>query len=66
LNIANGAPGFANLSWSCSTGEFFNVEISTNLVKGFVTWQTNTLATPPMSVVPVPLTTGASFYRLRF
>jgi hypothetical protein len=66
LNIVTGAPGFANLSWSCSTGEFFNVEFSTNLAKGFVTWQTNLLATPPTTVVPAPLTTGASFYRLRF
>ena len=66
LNIAAGAPGFANLSWSCSTGQFFNVEISTDPTKGFVTWQTNMLATPPTTVVPVPVTTGTSFYRLRF
>ena len=66
LNISNGAPGFANLSWSCSTGEFYNVELSTNLLQGFVTWQTNLLATPPTTVLAVPLTNGAAFYRLRF
>lgn len=66
LNIARGASGVANLSWSCSTGEFFNVEFSTNLAHGFVTWQSNLLATPPTTVVPVLLTSGPSFYRLRF
>jgi alpha-tubulin suppressor-like RCC1 family protein len=67
LNLAPGAPGYANLSWSCSTGEFYNVEVSTNLTHGFVTAQTNLLATPPTSVIPVPLTSGSpSFYRLRF
>jgi hypothetical protein len=66
LNVAAGAPGFANLSWSCSTGEYFNVEMSSDPSKGFVTWQTNLLATPPTAVVPAPLGAGASFYRLRF
>jgi alpha-tubulin suppressor-like RCC1 family protein len=66
LNIAAGAPGFVNLSWSCSTGQFFNVEFSTNLTEGFIGWQNNVLATPPTTVVSVPLTNGASFYRLRF
>jgi hypothetical protein len=66
LNIATGAPGFANLSWSCSTGQYFNVEFSMNLTQGFSSWQNNVLATPPTNVVSVPLTNGASFYRLRF
>ena len=66
LNIAAGPPGFANLSWSCSTGQFFTVEYSANPGAGFISWQNNLLATPPTTVVSVPLTNGASFYRLRF
>lgn len=66
LNFVGGAPGFANLSWICSTGQFFNVEFSTNPAQGFFTWQTNMLATPPTTTVSVPLTNGPSFYRLRF
>ncbi|HLH53288.1 MAG TPA: RCC1 repeat- and reductase domain-containing protein [Verrucomicrobiae bacterium] len=66
LNIAAGAPGFANLSWICSTGQYFNVEISTNLANGFVAWQTNMLATPPTTLLAVPLTNGAFLFRLKF
>lgn len=67
MNVAAGSPGFANLSWSCSTGQFFNVDFSTNLANGFTgTLQSNLLATPPTNLVPVPLTNGAMFYRLRF
>jgi hypothetical protein len=66
LNIAPGAPGFANLSWSSSAGQFFNVEFSTNASGGFVALQTNVLATPPTNVVSVPEKSGPSFYRLRF
>jgi hypothetical protein len=66
LNIARGAPGFANLSWSCSTGQFFNLEFSTNSTGGFISWQNNVLATPPTNVVSVPLTNDEAFYRLKF
>jgi alpha-tubulin suppressor-like RCC1 family protein len=67
LNVAAGSPGFANLSWSSATGQFFNVEFSTNLAKGFAgTLQSNLPATPPTTVVSVPLTNGPMFYRLRF
>lgn len=66
LNFAGGPPGFVNLSWSSSTGEFFNVEFSTNLAQGFIAWQTNILATPPTNVVPVPVSDDASFYRPKF
>ena len=67
LNITAGSPGFANLSWSAATGQFFNVEFSTNLASGFSgTLQNNLLATPPTNVIYVPLTNGAMFYRLRF
>jgi alpha-tubulin suppressor-like RCC1 family protein len=66
LNISSGTPGFANLSWSCSTGQYYNVECSTNPAEGFISWQNNVLATPPTTAVSVPLTNGASFYRLRF
>ncbi len=67
LNIAWGTPGFANLSWLCSTGQYFNVEISTDLANGFIGWQSNVLATPPANEVSVPLTNdGPLFFRLRF
>jgi hypothetical protein len=67
LNVSAGSPGFANLSWSSSTGQFFNVEFSTNLASGFGgLLQSNLLATPPTNVIPVPLTNGPMFYRLRF
>ena len=67
LNVTAGSPGFANLSWSVATGQFFNVEFSANLAGGFGgTLQSNLLATPPTNVVSVPLTNGAMFYRLRF
>ena len=67
LKLAAGSTGFANLSWSTSTGQFFSVEFSTNLAKGFTsTLQSNLLATPPTNVIPVPLTNGTLFYRLRF
>ena len=67
LNVATGSPGFANLSWSSATGQFFNVEFSTNLISGFNrTMQSNLLATPPTNMVSVPLTNGAMFYRLKF
>ena len=67
LNVAAGSPGFANLSWSSSTGQFFNVEFTTNLVSGFGGMlQSNLLATPPTNVMSVPLTNGPMFYRLRF
>ncbi len=67
LNVAAGSPGFANLSWSSATGQFFNVEFSTNLASGFSgTFQSNLLATPPTNMVSVPVTNEATFYRLRF
>jgi hypothetical protein len=66
LNIATGAPGFADLSWSSSTGEYFNIEFSTNLANGFSTSLTNILATPPTNVVTVPMTDPDASFRLRF
>lgn len=67
LSVAAGTPGFANLSWSSSTGQFFSIEFSTNFAQGFTGMlQSNLLATPPTNVVSVPLTSGPMFYRLRF
>jgi alpha-tubulin suppressor-like RCC1 family protein len=63
----NPQPGFANLSWTSSTGAFFTIEYTTNLSAGFAnTVQTNILATPPQNVMTVPATNGNRFYRLRF
>ena len=66
LNIQPSAgPGYVDLTWNSSAGEFFNVECATNLSAGFVTILTNVQATPPANTVSVPAT-GAGFYRLRF
>jgi alpha-tubulin suppressor-like RCC1 family protein len=66
LNVAAGSPGYANLSWSSATGEYFSVEYSTNLANGFYGWQSNLPATPPINLVSVPMTNPQSFYRLKF
>ena len=60
-------PGYVNLTWSSATGEYFSVEYSTNLAKGFAgERQSNILATPPTNLVTVPLTNGRGYYRLKF
>ncbi|MGO8836846.1 MAG: RCC1 domain-containing protein [Limisphaerales bacterium] len=68
LNVAAGAQaGYANLTWSSATGEYFSIECTTNLVNGFTgTLLSNILATPPLNIIPIPMTNGTSFYRLRF
>jgi alpha-tubulin suppressor-like RCC1 family protein len=68
LNVAPGAlPGYANLTWSSATGEYFTVQYSTNLADGFTsTLQSNILATPPSNLVTVPMTNGPCYYRLKF
>ena len=64
---ADAQPGYTDLRWSSSTGEYFSVEYSTNLANGFsTTLQSNILATPPTNVVTVPLTNSQVFYRLKF
>ena len=65
VNLAPAMPGFASLSWGCATGQFFNVEFSTNCAGGFTVIQSNLLATPPTNVVAVPVAGGPGFYRLR-
>ncbi|MGH7969534.1 MAG: RCC1 domain-containing protein, partial [Limisphaerales bacterium] len=60
-------PGYANLSWSSSTGEFFTIEYTTDLASGFTnSWQSNILATPPTNTASVPVTAPRGFYRLKF
>ena len=68
LKIQPGAQsGDADLSWSSATGEFFNVEYTTNVASAFSTLLlTNVLATPPANVVTVTVTNGTRFYRLKF
>ena len=67
LNVSVAQPGFVNLSWSSSTGQYFNLEYSTNLVTGFRgTLLTNVLATPPTNVVTLPMPEPAASFRLRF
>lgn len=68
LNVAASIqPGYANLTWSSATGEFFSVEYATNLAMGFVgVLQSNILATPPLNTVTVPMTNDLYFYRLKF
>jgi hypothetical protein len=68
LNVAAGAPpGYANLSWSSATGEYFTVQYSTNLAQGFASiLQSNILATPPANLLTVPMTNDHCYYRLKF
>jgi hypothetical protein len=61
------APGYANLSWSSTTGAYFSVESTTNLSTGFSSvLQNNILATPPTNQVTVPMTNASTYYRLKF
>jgi alpha-tubulin suppressor-like RCC1 family protein len=68
LNLTPAAsPGFANLSWSSTTGAYFSVEYSTDLTAGFTgVLVSNLLATPPTNWVSVPLTNASTYYRLKF
>jgi alpha-tubulin suppressor-like RCC1 family protein len=68
LNVSlAGTPGYANLSWSSTTGAYFSVESATNLAQGFTQLlQSNLLATPPTNQLSVPTTPGPNFYRLKF
>ena len=68
LNVAASVqPGYAELSWSSATGEFFTIQSSTNLLDGFrSTLQSNVLATPPINLVTVPMTNDHCYYRLKF
>jgi alpha-tubulin suppressor-like RCC1 family protein len=67
LRIQPGQPGYADLSWTSATGEFFTVEYATNLPGSFAAIvQSNILATPPKNIVTVPMTNGDRYYRLRF
>ena len=68
LRIQPGAqPGYADLSWSSATGEFFTIEYATDFPDGFTgIIQSNILATPPQNVVTVPAANGSRYFRLRF
>ncbi len=60
-------PGNVDLSWNSATGEFFSIEYTTNLAKGFTgVIQSNILSTPPVTTVSVPKTNGSCYYRLKF
>jgi alpha-tubulin suppressor-like RCC1 family protein len=60
-------PGYADLSWTSATGEYFTIEYATDFLTGFSgIVQSNVLATPPQNVVTVPATDGNRYYRLRF
>ena len=62
----NVAPGFADLKWTSSTGQYFAIEYSTNLAAGFTTIQSNILATAPANTFTLPVTNQNSYFRLRF
>jgi alpha-tubulin suppressor-like RCC1 family protein len=67
LDVAVSEAGYANLSWSSATGQFFNLEFTPDLAAGFkTTLATNILATPPVNVITVPMTNSSAFFRLRF
>ena len=59
--------GYADLSWSSTTGAYFSVQYTTNLAAGFGTLvQSNLPATPPTNSVKLPLPGTRGFYRLKF
>jgi alpha-tubulin suppressor-like RCC1 family protein len=68
LNIsANALRGYADLTWSSTTGAYFSIEYSTNLTKGFTgVLQTNLLATPPTNLLSVLMANDHAYYRLKF
>jgi alpha-tubulin suppressor-like RCC1 family protein len=60
-------PGYVDIRWASASGEFFNVEYTTDLAAGFSSiLLTNIQGTPPSNVITVPATNGTMFYRLRF
>ncbi len=59
--------GSADLSWKSSTGEYFCIEYTTNIMDGFTNiFQSNILANPPTSTVTVPMIDRQGYYRLTF
>ncbi|TAK93798.1 MAG: hypothetical protein EPO07_17650, partial [Verrucomicrobia bacterium] len=68
LKIQSSAqPGQLDLRWASATGEFFNIEYTTNLAAGFTTLLlANVPATPPTNSVTVTATNANCFYRLKF
>ena len=68
LNMAASAqPGFADLNWSSTTGAYFSVEYTTNLLAGFSSVvQSNILATPPTNLFTAPMPNAQGYYRLKF
>jgi len=59
-------PGAVDLTWTSGLGEYFAIEYTTNLLNGFVTWQSDILATPNNNRITVPMTNGTVYYRLKF
>ena len=70
LNVAADAqPGYADLTWSSSTGAYFSIEYATNLSAGFSSLLqsfSNLLATPPTNLVKVAMPDIQGYYRLKF
>jgi hypothetical protein len=68
LNVATSAQsGYADLTWSSTTGAYFSVEYTTNLSAGFSSVvQSNILATPPTNQIKFPMADVQGFYRLKF
>ena len=62
-----GQPGYVNLAWSSTTGAYFTVQYTTNLLAGFSTvLQSNILATPPTNAFTAPGSDVKGYYRLKF
>jgi len=68
LNLApDMQPGYADLTWSSTTGAYFAIQYSTNLASGFSgMMQSNILATPPTNLIALPMTDVHGYYRLKF
>ena len=59
-------PGAVDLTWSSAAGEYYAIDYTTNLARGFTGMLNNVLATPNTTRVTVPVTNGSGYYRLRF
>lgn len=67
LNMEQTVPGSVDLYWKTSTGEYFSIEYTTNIIAGFKgLLQSNILANPPTNTVTLPMTNDRCYYRLKF
>ena len=67
LRLERAVAGMVNLRWKSTTGEYFSIEYTTNMLEGFASmWQSNILAAPPTNTVTLPATNASGYFRLMF